>query len=159
MLFSTFFPSSFAFFEGDWFLVDGFSYFRINYKEVICVDLSTTRCCQMWRNTTVFVYRDNIISVKMLNKSATKIPPTMHFLKGLFWASIVYHFRIKAFHNAGKHNILVQNISRLHEPLQRQGFFSFLLGSGLNATNISAIYPASVATYFWLLGSYYPPLI
>lgn len=140
-------------------MVDGFSYFRINYKEVICVDLSTTRCCQMWRNTTVFVYRDNIISVKMLNKSATKIPPTMHFLKGLFWASIVYHFRIKAFHNAGKHNILVQNISRLHEPLQRQGFFSFLLGSGLNATNISAIYPASVATYFWLLGSYYPPLI
>ena len=115
--------------------------------------------CHTWHNKTVFVYCDNTVAVAILSKRTKKGYKMMHFLRGLFWLSAVYNFHIKAFHVAGKHNVVADNISRLHEPLQLQGFFSYLLISDSNEANISAVFHMSGATQFWLLGTYSLPLI
>ena len=153
-----------AFFERDWFyyniLVDGFSDFHFKYKENICVVLSACRWCHTWYNKIVFVYCDNTAAVDMLNKDTTKSPTIMHFLGGLFRLSAVYNFHIKAFHVAGDHKILADNASRFHEFLHLQGFLSYMLGSGSNAVNISAVSHMSVSCYiFWLTGTYSLPII
>lgn len=106
----------------------------------------------------IFVYLDNAVVVATLNKGTNKSPTMMHFQRGLFWLSAVYNFYIKTFYVAGKPNVLADNISCLHEPLHLQGLFSCLLASGSDAGIISVVSHMSVATYFWLLGTYSLPL-
>ena len=138
-----------------WWIFD----FHINYKEAICVTLSVACWCHTWGNWP-FLY---IVIMQLLLpcwiKAQTKAPQWCISRGGSFGSLL--------------HIIFVLKLSMLQASLMFwltifhvcmnlsicRGFFSCLLGSGFNAAIISVVSHMSVATYFWLLGTYFLPLI
>ena len=138
-----------------WWIFD----FHINYKEAICVTLSVACWCHTWGNWP-FLY---IVIMQLLLpcwiKAQTKAPQWCISRGGSFGSLLHIIFVLKLSMLQGS---LMFWLTIFHVCMNLsicRGFFSCLLGSGSNAAIISVVSHMSVATYFWLLGTYFLPLI
>ena len=113
-----------AYFRGGWlyyyFAVDTpeLMQLHINHKEVLAQIFAAFRWAPSWANQHVIIYCDNEAAVHIINKGSTANPVIMHFLRQLFWLSAIYNFRFIAKHIQGKHNVIADAVSRLHQPLK-----------------------------------------
>ena len=149
-----------ASFEGDWFyshVITDYPWLcdmHINYKEAVCVILAVYRWASHWQNKTVIVRCDNTAAVAMLNKGSTRHPVMMQFLRGLFWLSATFNFRIKAYHIPGVQNVEADHVSRLHESSHFLAYCTHLLSCGVNLCTLVACHHMSESSYYYLLGRY-----
>jgi len=89
---------------------------HINYKEVMALEPAAQYFAPFWANKLVHVYSDNQAAVSIINKGSCKNPTVMDSLRRVFWLSVIYNFRMKAFYYPGESNVLADSVSRLHEP-------------------------------------------
>ena len=151
-------------FQGDWFysnlLTDhpDLAGIHINYKETLAVVFSIQRWAPLLRNKTVHVHCDNTTAVSVLNKGTACNDTVMGYLRGLFWLSATFNFRLKAFYVPGAFNNLADDISRLHQPGHFLSFMEYLdLITGGYGSCVLAENHMSSASYWFLLGLYSQP--
>lgn len=87
---------------------------------------------EQWANKSITVHSDNIAAVSIINKGSSKDPLVMSALRNIFWLSALYNFKLKAVYYPGKHNILADAASRLHQAGSWERLQSGLRGTFLN---------------------------
>ena len=120
------------FFRGDW----AYSFLpadaplvaplHINFKEAFAIYLAAKRWAPQWANHHVIIHSDNQAAVAMINKGTTANPTVMSWLRGLFWLSATYNFRITATYIPGVDNQCADRISRMHSSSALLELCSFL---------------------------------
>lgn len=125
-----------AYFRGDWlyhhFALDApeLAHLHINYKEVLAQIFAAFRWAPCWVNQHVIIHCDNEAAVYIINKGSTSHPLLMCYLRQLFWLSAIYNFRFTARYIPGKHNVIADAVSRLHQPLKCLEFYNHLCSQG-----------------------------
>jgi hypothetical protein len=87
---------------------------HINNKEIMAVIYAARRWGHLWSNSKVLVCTDNVVTKAVINKGTCKNALIMHALRGLFWLSVRFNFKLHAVHIPGVFNQLPDAISRLH---------------------------------------------
>ena len=91
---------------------------HINYKEVLAVIFTAEHWAPpLWSCKHVIIHSDSQAAVGIINKGSTKNPLIMGFLRGLFWLSAIYNFRITTCYIKGVHNVIADAISRMLMPI------------------------------------------
>ena len=124
---------------------------HINCKEAITVVLAAYHWAPLWRNKIVRLACDNTAAVAILNKGTTKLPLMMKFLRGLFWLSASYNFRIKAFHVPGASNTAADHVSQLHEGSH---LLAVLHSNPQHFLKVPAPQNMLLNAYYFLLGKF-----
>lgn len=108
------------FYAGDWQYIrweekdDIHSDSHINNKEIMSVVYAAHRWAEFWSDSTVLVCTDNVVTKAVINKGTCKNSSVMQGLRGLFWLSVKFNFKLRAIHIPGVFNSLADAISRLH---------------------------------------------
>ena len=108
-----------AYFMGDWVYSRWIGAAReahINVKEVMALGPAVIRWAPHWKDKKVYVHSDNMTAVAAINKGHCKNPLAMEVLRGIFWASAIYNFRLRAKYYPGVQNRIADAISRLEMP-------------------------------------------
>ena len=120
------------FYCGDWYYHQWDEYeelpldSHINNKEIMAVILAARRWGHLWSNSKVLVCTDNTVTKAVINKGTCKNKYVMQALRGLFWLSVRFNFKLQAVHIPGVFNQLPDAISRLHSPGQCRRLCSLL---------------------------------
>lgn len=89
---------------------------HINHLEVLALEPAARIWCKAWRDRCVTCYSDNQCAVRIINKGTTRDPVVMRSLRGVFWQSAIYNFKLRAIYYEGERNVLADRASRLKEP-------------------------------------------
>ena len=122
-----------AYFHGDWyyhsFVMDTPEVrdLHINYKEVMAIVLAAKRWGHLWSNKHIVIQSDSTTAVSIINKGTSKNTVVMQHLRGLFWSSAIFNFRVTAIYIPGHMNCIADAISRLHEAHYLLKAYKFLL--------------------------------
>ncbi len=88
---------------------------HINFKEVLALEPAIQQWAPLFANKKVLVHCDNQAAVAIINRGSCSHPTVTQSLRRIFWLSVIHNFRLTAVYIRGKHNVLADAVSRLHE--------------------------------------------
>ena len=89
---------------------------HINYKEVLTLEPAARIWAPAWKDKKVYIHSDNQAAVAIINKGSSKDLVVMSSLRRIYMLSAIFNFRLVAVYYPGRHNLIADAASRLHEP-------------------------------------------
>ena len=125
-----------GYFAGQWFHArwdqwEGVLPLHINYKEVLALVPAAHLWAPAWKDRKVIIHSDNQAAVGIINRGTSRHPLVMEALRGIFWMSAIFNFRIRAVYYPGASNTLADAASRLHESGAYERLARALAGTAL----------------------------
>ena len=89
---------------------------HINYLEVLALEPAAHLWAAQWANKIIKVHTDKQAACAIINRGTAHSSFVIDSLRGVFWLSAIYNFKISAVYYPGDHNVIADAVSHIHEP-------------------------------------------